>query len=240
MQAALSAAEGVLQGAKAVISGPGYAAAQASVDAYQQAVDTARATADASVAAANGTLEATRTAQDGLVAGAQAALQQVKTSGVEKAAVDAARGALGAFDAAEGAALTALRDAVAAVGGSAEAAAFGAAKAGLQAARAGTAAVDGARAAVRVARESGEAVLSAAAWLASHAATDILDVRRVEVSGDLRVAVKEAALSARLEGTVAGQSVDFSVGFTPGKGEDMVKSVFATVIDKIKDLSIRL
>ena len=234
VQAALSAAQDILSAAEAVVRSPGYLVAAASIDAYQQAVDTARTTANASIDAATATLQATQQAQDGLVAEASATLTLVQTSGVEKGVADAARAALDAFSVAEAATLGALRVAVDAVGKSTEAAAFETANVALRTAVASTAAVDAARAAVRLATQAGEAVVSAAGWMATHAA-NLLEVKRVEVSGDLRAAcASETQLAARLVGTFAGEHVDFSVGFTPGKGEDMVKTVFEWLIGEVK------
>lgn len=121
-----------------------------------------------------------------------------------------------------------------AVGKGAEAVAFETANAALKTALASTAALDAARAAVELAAQAGEAVVSAAGWMASHAGS-LLDVQRVEVSGDLRGAcLGETQLAARLVGTFAGNHVDFSVDFTPGKGEDMLKTVFEWLIGAVK------
>jgi hypothetical protein len=62
-----------------------------------------------------------------------------------------------------------------------------------------------------------------------------LDLRRVEVSGDLRGAgAGTAELGAAVVGRFVGQEVDFSVGFTPGKGEVMVGEVFERLIGMVK------
>jgi hypothetical protein len=234
VQASLAIAQGVLDAAEAVVRTPGYMAAEASIGAYEQAVNAARTTANGSIDAAEETLRTTQQAQDALVAQADAALTLVRTSGAEKGVADAARAALDGFSVAEAATLGVLRTAVDAAGKGAEAVAFGAASAALNTALANTAALDAARAAVQLATQAGAAVVGIAGWMASHARS-LLDLERIEVSGDLRAAcAREMSLAARLVGTVAGEHVDFSIAFTPGKGEDMVKAVFEWVVSEVK------
>lgn len=224
----------MLNAAKGVIRGPGYAAAQASVEAYKKGVETARTTADDTLRAANGTLAETQHAQDALVAQVQSALTLARSSSAEKRVADAAKGALRDFQRAEAKVLAGLQAAVNALAQSAEAVAFGAANVGLKVAMANTKDVDVAKAAVEVAKESGDAVMDAGDWVVDHA-VNILNLRTVTLSGDLRATcLSQASLKAHVEGTFAEQPVDFTVDFLPGKGEEMVKALFKRLMDDIK------
>ena len=90
----LEVAKGVLAAANAIIDGPGYAAAQASVSAYAEGVESAKSAADHSMGLANGALESTITTQNTLVKTAQDALTLVVNSGIEQQLVKTAQKAL--------------------------------------------------------------------------------------------------------------------------------------------------
>ncbi|KAH6617614.1 hypothetical protein F5144DRAFT_633818 [Chaetomium tenue] len=240
VQASLSSAQAVLTAAKAVIQTPGYLAAQAAIDTYQHAVDSARTAADASIAAANDTLQATITTQDALVTAATQVLQHA-LSPEAGAAAEAARATYKAYIDSERPIVDALKAAVEAVGKGVEHAAFEAAEEGLKVARANTGALDIARGALEVAKKSGEAVVGVAGWMASHAG-GVLDLKRVEVEGDLAGAGAGAdvELGATVVGSFVGQDVDFSVRFTPGKGEAMVGEVFERLIGMVEEGLIKI
>ena len=77
-------------------------------------------------------------------------------------------------------------------------------------------------------------------WLVAHA-VNILNVRNVDVSGDLRaMQLQRTALSAHVDSTFAGQNVNFTVDFLPGQGEKLVQLVFEKLMANAKDGVIKI
>lgn len=185
------------------------------------------------MAAANGTLAATRATQDQLVAAAGSALTLVQTSGVEQQLANTAKQALSAYQAAGAGVLQGLQAAFDRLASTAEAAAFGAANASLQLAQANTKDINLAKSAVDFAGKGANGVLDAGNWVASHS-LNILNIRSVDVSGDLRGLLQQGKeLNAHVVGTFAEKNVDVSVNFSPGKGEEMAKNLFQQLMNDV-------
>ena len=100
-EAGLAIASKALDATKAIVSGPGYAAANASVNFYQSDLDNARKAADAALSTANGALQATTSVQNDLVSRAETALRTVQTVGQELQDSNLAKKALADFQKAE-------------------------------------------------------------------------------------------------------------------------------------------
>ncbi|KAI9804315.1 MAG: hypothetical protein M1833_007122 [Piccolia ochrophora] len=234
LQAGLNIATATLNACKAIVSGPGYSAASASVSFYEGEVETARATADGTLQLANATLQGTINVQDGVVQQAQNALDLVSDAGTELHLIQLALAALQTFQAASERTLAGLQSAVDALGQSAEFVAFSAANEALAIARANVKDLDIARSAMETARQGTDAILDMGSWMVSNA-VNILNVTSVEVTGDLRGLAQEGSkLSARVVGTFAGENVDFSCEFLPAQGEEFVKRVFTQLLDDAK------
>jgi hypothetical protein len=237
LQAGLATATGVLNAAKAIVKGPGYAAAQASIDAYTQGVNDAKRNAEASINLANMTLQSTITTQNALVTQAEAALKNVQTSSNELHTLQLAQATLSNFQDAEAKTIAGLQNAVNGLARSSEAITFNAANAGLAVAKTNTNDVAVARSALQYADTATEAVLDVGQWVTNHEG-NILNIRSVDVTGDLRgLCAQGSVLKAHIVGTFAEQNVDFNCDFIPksGGGEEFVKRVFKILLDDMKE-----
>ncbi|KAI4193575.1 MAG: hypothetical protein LQ350_008251 [Teloschistes chrysophthalmus] len=234
MKAGLAVANGVLDAAKAVVQGPGYSGAKAAIAFYEQDLAVARRAAEGALSAANSTLQATINAQNSLVADAERALNTVQTAGKELQDTGIAQRALAEYQAVEAKILSGLQSAVDGLAQCAEKIAFDSADAALKVARANVKDVDIAKAAVEFARTGTDAVLDAGNWVVQHA-FNILNIRIIEITGDLRGLCKEGTkLQARIVGTFAEQAVELNMEFLPAKGEEMCKEVFRRLIEDVK------
>ena len=233
-QAGLAIASKALDAAKAIVSGPGYAAANASTNFYQSDLDDARKAADAALNATNGALQTTINVQNGLVHTAETALNTVQTAGKELQDSNIAKKALQDFQKAEDVVLNGLSADVTGLMKCGEKVAFDAANAGLNIARANTKDLDVAKSALTFAEHSTDEVMDAGAWVVKHT-VNILNIKKVELTGDLRgLCQKGTRLQAHIVGTFAEQNVDFSVDYTPAQGEEMVKGVFQKLMGDMK------
>ncbi|KAL8872337.1 MAG: hypothetical protein Q9174_002021 [Haloplaca sp. 1 TL-2023] len=234
MKAGLAVATKVLDAAKAVVQGPGYSGARAAVAFYEKDLEIARGAANGAMSAANSTLQTTINVQNAAVSDAEKLLDNVQTAGKELQARNLAQKALAEYQAAETKVLNGLQSAVNALAQCAEKVAFDAANAALQIARANVKDVDIAKAAVEFAKTGVDAVLDVGSWVVQHA-FNILNIRMIEVTGDLRGLCKQGTqLKARVVGTFAEQNVDFTLDFTPAKGEQMAKDVFQKLMNDVK------
>ena len=172
--------------------------------------------------------------QNSLVTQVNNALIAVQTTGDELHLAQFTKKALDDFQAAEAKVLAGLQAAVKALAQSTEAIALGAANTGLAFARANVKDIDIAKNAMEKAREAGKAALDMGNWLAKNT-FNILYLKSVDVTGDLRGLCKQGTeLKAHIVGTLAGHDVDFSCGFLPAQGEELVKRVFERLLADVK------
>ena len=230
----LATATGVLSAAQAIVSGPGYSAANASVNFYQNGLTTARQAADAALSTANAGLQTTISVQTNLVNQAATALNIAETASQELQASNIAKKALADYHSASAADLNGLSTAVNGLATCAQKVAFDAATTGLALAQANVADIDIAKSALTHAEEDTDSVIEVGDWFVSHT-VDILNIQKMELTGDLRGLMKEGTkLKIRLVGSFADEDVDFNVDYEVGRGEEMVKEVFGTLMGNVK------
>ncbi|KAM3416886.1 hypothetical protein BST61_g8474 [Cercospora zeina] len=217
-----------------VVQQPAYKIAQGIIDAADASWRQAGVWADETLGTAQRILEDATAAQDKLVAIANNALDTVRTNGPQKSAFDLADRTLREFQKAEYELLGGLQEAFDKLGSTAEKIALDQAQALLDFALANTKDVDIAKRAIEWAGSAAKDILGAYNWTVANA-MNILNLREIKISGDLRALVKQnKPLKASVHGTFAGQKVDFDVEFFPGKGADFAHSVFTRLFDDVK------
>lgn len=230
----LKIATGLLQAAQAIVSGPGYSAANVSIKFYQDDLNAARSTADATLAGAKAGMQETTNVQNDFVNKATTVLNTVQNAGKELQDSNLAKKAFQDFQKAENIVLNGLSTAITGLMNCGEKVAFDTATSSLNIANANTKDIDIAKSALKFADEGTDAVLDVGGWVVKHT-LNILNIKSVEVTGDLRGLCKQGTeLKAHIEGTFADNNIDFSVDFVPVQGEEMVKRVFAKLMGDVK------
>jgi hypothetical protein len=232
---AYNAAKVALTIAQATVDGPGYSAAQQSVDTYQSSLDLARRSAQTTIDSAEATLRTARETQDGYIKSAEAHLRVVRENGTEEQLFEAAKKKARDWEAQM---LPMIQNALAEVSGLANAAEktiYENASAALTFARDDKSAWQAAQKALDTAQAIENIGEHVASYILDHA-DSIVDVNMVNLDGQLKSLLTGAKpLDAEVHGKLGGQSFDIDVTFTPGKAGQFIHSIFEELWTNLVD-----
>jgi multidrug efflux pump subunit AcrA (membrane-fusion protein) len=161
----------------------------------------------------------------GAINAAESALSGMKYVGPQ--AIQAAQRAIDGFKNANEAALKAAQKAINDLATSAAYLAFRAAESALSAAQSASATLDAAKATLEATKKAAGGILWLAGWIATHAVT-LVNVREVNLSGQISHAARGDAMGAAVKGTIAGKDFSLNEMFDPRHVEDFINSIFQT------------
>ena len=223
-----------LAAAKAIVDGPGYQLAKASITAAQAALDAAKKVGDATLTGLQVSLDQVTKAQNALVDAAVRDLAAAQKECDESKLLAATQKALDAFLETKATLIADADKAVAALEHCVEKIAYDAATTTLAAARAGTKEIDVAKDALKLVSEATDVATKFGTWMVNHTG-NIFRIDEVNVKGKLSAGKDGTALKASFKGMFADKPVDMEdIDFTPGKAEEMLKTVFQRLMDDAK------
>jgi hypothetical protein len=233
MQAALATANAAFSAARAIISGPGYAAAQASVDAAKKSLRAAQLARDAAIKAKQVALQNAVTAQNAVLEQCSKALTAFQTSGAEAIALNAAKADLQTFLDAESKLLAAANADVTNLATSAEYLALKQAQNDVNFAKNNTADLAIAQHALDLANQAEHLVPSVAQWV-MNASGNLFNITMIELDGTLKGLIDDGApMKAHVVGDVADQKVNTTFDYNIGKTDELVKGMFSWIWDQL-------
>jgi hypothetical protein len=217
------AAEGVLNAAKTAVQTGGDVASKEVLTRARQTLETTKGTGSRMIEGAEHTLKLTDQATDQVVNAAESTLSGVKNTGPQ--AIDAVRGAIDRFKNANEAAFKNAQKAIDDLATSLEYVAFWAAESTLSAAQSASAALDAANATLEAAKKAAGGILWLAEWIATHSVT-LVNVREVNLSGQISHAARGDAMGAVVKGTIAGKDFSLNEKFDPRHVKEFIDSIF--------------
>ena len=219
--------------AEKIVDDVGYKAAQGLIDTCVQGLKDAKIAGDAAVNFAIGAVDTVVTAQKVLVQKARDGLHDAQTKSDELATSNQAKENMDnkraelqkGVDQAAVNLTNVVKEVVNDV--------LIAAKDALQTAKAGTAILDGAEDFLQGIETADDGILDAAAWLNDKGA-NVLNIRRMEINGDLRGICNGVELDVRIIGTITETNIDWSLKLKVNNGDKLIKALFDKIFNDVK------
>lgn len=221
--------------AKSIVEGPGYAAAKATVNTYEESLARTRQAAGISIKALEDTLGTVRDQQNNLVQSAENHLRDVSEGSDAKKLWDSTRKNMQDF---EDSMVDQLRDAranVSSLTARVEKKAFDAATGALTLARDDVAAYNAAQRALDTAQALEQVGEHVAKYILDHSGA-IVDVNEIHLVGQLQGLITGGRpLSAVVKGSIAEQYFAVNASFTPGDAANFIHQIYEDLWKKMID-----
>ncbi|KAF3184272.1 hypothetical protein TWF751_000251 [Orbilia oligospora] len=232
-KAAFEAANVILNGAKAIVTGPGYKLAEGTMFAARGSLEAAKITGKAAIDGASSTLQGVIIAQNGLIDSAQQGLQFTKTAGNELKIWKLAEEALDRYLKESNELISGLQRGVDGLLQTAEYIAFTTAQKALQIAKENIGDMDLLRKGVDAVEKGSQTGLRIAQW-AAKALGNLFDIETIIMTAQLGALHKDGRFTARIMGDVANKRVDFTTEFTLGDAKEFVEGIFKKLWNEIE------